>query len=189
MLPALSGTVSISGTAQVGQTLTANTSYLYGSGTISYQWKRNGIANIGTNSSTYAVQSSDVGSTISVTVTRSGNSGSVTSSSTATVSAVLGSSTMNVHFTGPTERIISVTRNITNNLSKSGGGSVTLGISANFSSYEWYIGTTKAAEGKNVNLYANNPAFIVGDNWITVVVYEGTGAIPYSGEFMVHVAN
>jgi hypothetical protein len=96
-----------------------------------------------------------------------------------------------VSFTGPTEKIIPITRNITNNLSKSGEGSITLGINEDFSSYEWYIGTTKAAEGKNVTLQANLAAFTVGDNWITIVVYEGTGtgAIPYSSEFIVHVAN
>jgi hypothetical protein len=82
--PALTGTVSITGTAQVGQTLTADTGSLGGSGTISYQWKR-GTANIGTNSSTYTVQSADAGYTITVTVTRSGNSGSVTSQPTSEV--------------------------------------------------------------------------------------------------------
>ncbi|MCL2809187.1 MAG: leucine-rich repeat domain-containing protein [Treponema sp.] len=73
----LSGTVTITGNAQVGQILTANTSALGGSGTISYQWKR-GINNIGT-SNTYIVQSGDFGSNITLTVTRSGISGSVTS--------------------------------------------------------------------------------------------------------------
>ncbi|MCL2761816.1 MAG: hypothetical protein FWD36_01225 [Treponema sp.] len=36
-IPALTGSVSISGTAQVGETLTANISGLSGSGAISYQ--------------------------------------------------------------------------------------------------------------------------------------------------------
>ncbi|MCL2244589.1 MAG: hypothetical protein FWC03_09020 [Treponema sp.] len=39
-LPALTGTVTISGTAQVGQALIANTGNLAGSGAIYYQWKR-----------------------------------------------------------------------------------------------------------------------------------------------------
>ena len=83
-LPALTGTVSIRGSAEVGQTLTANTANLDGSGTISYQWKR-GSTDIGTNSDTYTVQSADEGSSITVTVTRSGYSGSVTSVPTAAV--------------------------------------------------------------------------------------------------------
>jgi len=85
--PALTGTVTITGTAKVGQTLTVNTSALGGSGTISYQWKRgSGSTAIGT-ASTYTVVSADTGSTITVTVTRAGNSGSVTSQPTATVVA------------------------------------------------------------------------------------------------------
>jgi hypothetical protein len=77
-LPALTGTVSITGSAEVGQILTANTGSLSGNGDISYQWKR-GTVNIGTNSNTYTVQYFDVGSTITVTVTRSGYTGSITS--------------------------------------------------------------------------------------------------------------
>jgi hypothetical protein len=88
-LPALTGTVSISGTPEAGQTLTAVTTSLGGSGTISYQWKSQGMMGgsyvTGTNSSTYVVDGDDEGHTITVTVTRTGNSGSVTSSPTAAV--------------------------------------------------------------------------------------------------------
>ena len=83
-LPALTGTVSITGTIQVGQTLTANTSGLGGSGDISYQWMRGGT-NVGTNSSTYTVTDADTGSVLTVIVTRSGNLGSVTSTPTAVI--------------------------------------------------------------------------------------------------------
>jgi hypothetical protein len=79
----LTGTVSISGTAEVGQTLTADTYDLDGSGKISYQWKIDGAV-IGSDS-TYTVQSADIGSVITVTVTRSGYSGRVTSQPTAVV--------------------------------------------------------------------------------------------------------
>jgi len=78
VIPSLTGTISISGIAEVGETLTVKTSSLGGKGTISYQWKR-GTIKIGTNSSTYIVQSADVDSVITVTVTRSGYTGSVTS--------------------------------------------------------------------------------------------------------------
>ncbi|MCL2764125.1 MAG: cadherin-like beta sandwich domain-containing protein [Treponema sp.] len=74
----LTGMVSITGTAMVRHTLTAITSNLGGSGTITYQWRR-GNTNIGSNSSDYTVQSGDVGSTITVTVSRSGGGGSLTS--------------------------------------------------------------------------------------------------------------
>jgi hypothetical protein len=83
--PALTGTVSISGVPVVGQTLTANTGALDGSGTISYQWRRGGTNISGANSSTYVLVAADAGSTITVTVTRSGYTSSVTSSPTATI--------------------------------------------------------------------------------------------------------
>ena len=97
--PVLTGTVTITGTAQVGQTLTAITNALGGSGTISYQWKR-GDTPVGTSSSTYKLTDSDKGSTITVTVSRAGNSGSVTSDATAVVGdpslpALTGSVTIN----------------------------------------------------------------------------------------------
>jgi len=85
-LPALTGTVSITGLAEAGQTLTANTDSLTGSGAISYQWKRGG-SEIGTDSSTYTVQTADIGATITVTVTRAGYLGNITSAPTAAVEA------------------------------------------------------------------------------------------------------
>ena len=83
--PALKGTVNISGNQQVGQTLTADIGNLGGSGEISYQWKRGNVDISGATGSSYTVQSADVGSTITVTVTRSGNSGSITSDPTAII--------------------------------------------------------------------------------------------------------
>ncbi|MCL2067054.1 MAG: hypothetical protein FWG99_06280 [Treponema sp.] len=75
--PPLTGTVNITGTPAVGNTLAANTS-LGGSGTIYYQWVRNGTTNIGTDS-TYTVQTADEEFSITVTVTRANNSGNITS--------------------------------------------------------------------------------------------------------------
>ena len=83
-LPMLTGTVSITGIAQVNNTLTANVGGLGGSGATSFQWRR-GTVNIGTNSSSYTVQAADEGSAISVRITRASNTGHVTSSLTATV--------------------------------------------------------------------------------------------------------
>jgi hypothetical protein len=77
-LPALTGTVSIAGTAEIGQTLWVNTNSLGGSGTIFYYWKR-GTTDIGSNNGAYFVPFSDADSSITVTVYRSGNSGSITS--------------------------------------------------------------------------------------------------------------
>lgn len=68
-LPPLTGTVSITGVASVNQILTANTSSLSDDSVVSYQWKR-GNTNIGTNSNNYTIQPIDLGSYITVTVTR-----------------------------------------------------------------------------------------------------------------------
>jgi len=76
-IPELTGSVTITGTPEVGQTLTATPS-LNGSGTIAYQWMRD-ETKIGTNSNKYTVVKADEGKTITVTVTRAGYKGSVTS--------------------------------------------------------------------------------------------------------------
>ena len=83
-LPPLTGTVNISGTAAIGQTLTANTESLGGEGNISYQWKA-GERVVGGNNANYSVQVTDAGSAITVTVTRTGNSRNVTSDPTAVI--------------------------------------------------------------------------------------------------------
>jgi uncharacterized repeat protein (TIGR02543 family) len=81
---ALGGTVTISGDAIVGQTLTATTGLTDQAGTLYYQWKA-GADDVGTDSATYTVTAADMGRAISVTVTSSGNTGSVTSAATAAV--------------------------------------------------------------------------------------------------------
>jgi hypothetical protein len=86
-IPALTGSVSISGTAQVGQALSANTGSLGGSGAISYQWIRGASTNVGTNSATYSPVAGDVGATIKVQVSRAGYTGTITSPVTAAVAA------------------------------------------------------------------------------------------------------
>jgi len=101
-LPLLTGTISISGTAKAGETLTAVTGSLGGSGNITYDWQRGDTANasawtyIGSNSATYIPVASDAGKYIRLTVTRSGNSGSITSNVTSavTIDAISGTVTI-----------------------------------------------------------------------------------------------
>jgi len=75
---------TISGTAVVGQTLTASASGVTGipTPTLSYQWKR-GATNIGTNASTYTLVQADAGNTSNitcvVTATNAGGSANATS--------------------------------------------------------------------------------------------------------------
>jgi hypothetical protein len=83
---ALEGTVSITGTNVVGQTLTADITSLGGTGgTISYQWKAGGAAISGATNATYELTDTEIGKTITVTVRRTGYSGSISSSATAVV--------------------------------------------------------------------------------------------------------
>jgi hypothetical protein len=86
--------VNITGTPQVGQTLSVNTNNLGGSGTISYQW-RAGTNNVGT-ASTLTLTSAHVGTNITVVVTRANNSGSVTSPAVGPVTAAGGGGDGNV---------------------------------------------------------------------------------------------
>jgi len=154
--PALTGTVSISGTAEVGETLTAVTTSLGGSGTISYQWKHTGMmgsTNIGANSSTYVLQAADIGSTITVTVTRSGNSGSVTSGQTAFVTdPSLPELTGTVTITGTA----AIGQTLTANTSTLGGSGTI--------SYQWvrYWGT---------NIGTNSSTYVVQNSDAGSVIY------------------
>lgn len=84
----LGGTVTISGTTAFGETLTAVTSTLTSTpsvtlGTLSYQWKR-GETVISTNS-TYTTVAGDIGQTLTVRVSAANCDGSVTSTPTAAI--------------------------------------------------------------------------------------------------------
>jgi hypothetical protein len=97
--PANTALPAISGTAQAGQTLTASSGSWSGTQPISYayQWQRcdsggAGCGSIaGATASSYAVTSSDVGSTLRVAVTASNSAGSTTASSNATAVVQAGS--------------------------------------------------------------------------------------------------
>ncbi|WP_461255214.1 beta strand repeat-containing protein [Treponema sp. R80B11-R83G3] len=81
----LIGTPTITGTLFDGDTLTANTTGLNGSGTYSYEWKRGDTADAvntaitDANEETYTLTLADIDKYIAVTITNSGNQGSVTS--------------------------------------------------------------------------------------------------------------
>jgi len=82
----LAGTVTITGTAKYGVTLNVDVSSITNNtGTLSYQWKRDGGNIIGATGSSRYITDADIGHTLSVTVTSSEQTGSITSSATATV--------------------------------------------------------------------------------------------------------
>lgn len=88
-LAILGGTVSISGTPKIGETLTVDTSLLdykeESVGTLSYKWYRGETEIVGATELTYVCQVADVGSQISVEVSNSNNTGSIKSTATVEV--------------------------------------------------------------------------------------------------------
>ncbi|GHU32979.1 hypothetical protein FACS1894172_10630 [Spirochaetia bacterium] len=89
----LSGTVSITGTAQWNQVLTADISSLTPSAaasTYTYQWKRDGTTISGATSQTYTLIAADEGKTISVAVSRTGYASSITGTIGAAVNSIGG---------------------------------------------------------------------------------------------------
>jgi hypothetical protein len=98
------GSVSISGTAAQGQTLTASNTLadVDGLGTITYQWWRNG-SNTGATGTTYVLTQSDVGSTITVRAVYTDAQGtpeSVESAATSTIANVNDAPTGSVSISG-----------------------------------------------------------------------------------------
>jgi hypothetical protein len=157
----LTGTVSISGTAQVGQTLTANTSALGGSGTIFYQWNRVSVYPIpiyGANSRAYEVQAVDAGYTITVTVTRDGYYDSVTSNPTATVTNSEPALTGTVGISG-TAQVGQTLTAITGSL----GGSGTI-------SYQWKQNSTSGGTTTNIGTNSNTYVLQTADVGYTITV-------------------
>ncbi|MDR0487728.1 MAG: transglutaminase-like domain-containing protein, partial [Treponema sp.] len=143
-LTILSGSVSITGDAEPGKTLTANTSSLGGSGTISYQWKRGVSTNIGVDSSTYIVQAGDVLSFITVTVTREGYYGSVTSVPAGPVTnPSLEPLTGTVSISGATQAGQTLTANTG---SLGGSGDI---------SYQWLKGVSGVGENRSTYILRN----------------------------------
>ena len=83
--PALTGTATITGTAKFGQTVTASLESGNNTGTLSYQWKRNGIDITSATGNTYTLVEEDIDKTITVAISSSVESGTIVSSPTAAV--------------------------------------------------------------------------------------------------------
>ena len=99
------GTVTISGTAQENQVLTASNTLADadGLGTISYQWQRDGVNVAGATGATYTLGNADVGHTIDVVASYTdghGTAESVASAATAAVANVNDAPTGTVTISG-----------------------------------------------------------------------------------------
>ena len=89
-VPANTVPPAISGTPQVGQTLTAtNGTWTNSPASFTYQWKRAGTSIGGATASTYVPVSADVGNTLTVSVTATNGSGFSTPATSAATSAVI----------------------------------------------------------------------------------------------------
>ena len=172
----LKGSVTITGTAQVGQELAVNTSGLLGKGTIRYQWNR-GSAQTGlfvpillAIFETYTPTADDEGKYLAVTVTRSGYSGSITSNS---VGPVLSESAV-----APTVTSVIVsptTPNVTKGATQQFSAEVT-GTGNPSQTVTWSVagggtGTTITANGGLLTVSANETA-------VTLIVTATSTADP-----------
>ena len=81
----LTGTVAINGNLKYGETLTAVLSGDNNTGTLSYEWRRNGETISGATNSTYTLTQDDIGYTMSVVVTSSVESGSLVGTAVSTI--------------------------------------------------------------------------------------------------------
>jgi photosystem II stability/assembly factor-like uncharacterized protein len=188
--PPLTGTVSITGVAKVGQTLTVNTGSLGGSGTISYQWKRgNSAGAVNTDitdatGSSYILSAEDFGKYVSVSVTRSGYGSNVSSTALGpVVDAMVWSQVSNSIF--GTGNVNGVAHNGTNQWVAVGDNGI-LAYSANGESWTkvdlgsiFTNGTTK----QNIYgvAYGNSKWIAVGGNGKMVSSTNGTNWTEISG--------
>jgi hypothetical protein len=156
--PELTGTVTIDGTPTVGQTLTAVTD-LEGSGTVFYQWLRGGTDISGASGTSYTLVTDDIGSAISVRVTRAGNTGSRTSDPTAAVTAPPDTGKNNITI-GFNNGAITITGNAGANIiykTSSNPKSLTLSA-AGYTEVKWYIDgdNTPAGSENSITLNASS---------------------------------
>ena len=184
----LPGAVLITGTAQVGNTLLANTQNLGGSGAISYLWQLNGTPISGATSASYTIQAADQGQFLSVTVTRANNSGSVTSAQVGPVQAPAAE-------TGSVDGTVVISDGITSHtvpISESSFGlspysSINVTVSGSYDSYYWFVNNS-LLNNVSSSLWLNGSDYEYGDHHrILVIVYRN--GVPYSVEINFTVSN
>ncbi|MDR3129964.1 MAG: hypothetical protein LBU18_00280, partial [Treponema sp.] len=164
--PALTGTVSITGEAQVGAALTASLQAA-GTRTVSYQWESGESAAgefapiEGANDKTYTVTADDLGKYIRVTVTREGYKGGLSSAAKGPVVTLL---TGTVGITGE----VKVGETLTASLENEADGAFT---------YQWLLGGSEGGDFEPIEGAAGETYLIApedADKYIKVnVTREG----------------
>lgn len=86
--PVFLGKPTITGTAQVGQTLTANLPNIVEDDAVTYQWNRDGVPVGGATANTRVVPQADLGTRLTVTVTATNEAGSESKTSDPTVPVI-----------------------------------------------------------------------------------------------------
>ncbi len=169
------GSVTITGTPNQGQTLTADTSGISdpdgpSSLTFSYQWKRGGTDISGATSSTYVLTQADVGSVITVTVSWTDSGSTVetlTSAATASVANVNDSPTGAVTITGTATQGQTLTADTSTIVDPDGPSNLTF-------SYQWKRGGTDIS-GATSSTYILTQADVGAAITVTVSWTDGGG--------------
>jgi hypothetical protein len=197
--PTLTGSVTIGGTAQVGSTLTANTSSLNGSGSISYQWLRGGSAISGATGATYTLVADDEGSYIKVRVSRSGMSGSVESQQTGPVTGGGDSRpALTIQNDGGNTTVKVTSSTITNSANFDSIGGIVATGQGSFPRLTWSSGAAQTGtynvilrlvNSPNTVKYQNNVSFVDGSatvNWNTMTEITGGGDNTLTGSVTIN---
>jgi len=192
---ALTGVVLITGNPRAGNTLTANTANLFGTGIISYQWQWGTAANgsftniPGATTATYSPVTSNVSNYLKVTVIRAGYTGSVTSDAVGPVQAA---PTDTGQITGSIT-VVNGIDNVTVDFTDAGTlplnktGTLTVTVSGAYQAYRWYVDTVSLADETAGSITLNGSDYTVGNHRILVIVYKNN--IPYSHEIGFTVSN
>jgi hypothetical protein len=172
--PALTGTVTISGTTRVGQTLTATISDdCNGTGTPSYQWVRGESTFIGDNLNTYIPGTEELGSTIRVKVTYTWFSGEISSRSTETIAPALGDG--GIVIGARPEIALSIPSYAPNSL-------LTITATTGFDSYQWVLDGRQQNETANT-LRVNTALLATGSHSVSVIAAKGGVYYSATGTF------
>jgi len=170
VIPTNSSVPAISGTAQVGQTLTATTgTWTHNPTSFTYQWNRAGTAIGGATASTYVPVTGDLGNTLTVSVVAANSGGSSSPATSAATSAVAAAGSVPVDTAPPT---ISGTAQVGQRLTATNG--TWTNSPTNFT-YQWNRAGS-AISGATASAYVPVAADVGNTLTISVTAANGSGS-------------